>query len=232
MVRDGMHYGVGLGVTALLLGWLAGPIWFLPPALLAGFFLWFFRDPERLVPAAAGAIVSPADGRVTSIASAEVEGRPCRRVSIFLSVFDVHINRSPIAGTIRRVEYRKGLFLNALRAESADCNEHNVVTVEGEEQTVTFKQIAGVLARRIVFDKREGDRVACGERVGMIKFGSRVDVFFDPDARLQVKVGDHVRGGATILALLPAVVAAGPISRQEQPLRKQWSLVSPGAGRD
>ena len=94
------------------------------------------------------------------------------------------------------------------------------------------RQIAGLLARRIVFWKAVGESAARGERVGLIKFGSRVDVFFDPDARVQVKVGDHVRGGATILALLPAVVAAGPVSRQEQPLRKQWSLVSPGAGRD
>ena len=165
------------------------------------FFLWFFRDPQRQVPADSGAIVSPADGKVTDISTVEVEGVSRSRISIFLSVFDVHVNRSPIAGVIRKVEYRQGQFRNAMAAASADCNEQNIVTVEGESGQVVFKQIAGLLARRIVFNKKIGDQVARGERVGMIKFGSRVDVIFDREAAPQVKLGEHVRGGSSILAL-------------------------------
>jgi len=133
------------------------------------------------------------------------------RISIFLNVFNVHVNRSPIAGVIRDVRYQKGKFVNAMNAASADQNEQNVVTVEGEGQTVIFKQIAGLLARRIVFNKRVGDRVARGERVGLIKFGSRVDVLLDAAATPQIKVGDHVKGGSTVLALVaaPQLAAAG-----------------------
>jgi phosphatidylserine decarboxylase len=127
------------------------------------------------------------------------------RISIFLSVFDVHVNRSPIAGVIREVRYQRGKFLNAMGAHSAEENEQNIVTVEGEGRTVIFKQIAGLIARRIVFNLNVGDHVACGERVGLIKFGSRVDVLFDRDAAIQVKPGDRVKGGATVLAWLPVV---------------------------
>jgi phosphatidylserine decarboxylase len=203
MVRDGMYYGSGFVAAAIVLGWLAGP-WFSVPALaLAGFFLWFFRDPEREIPAVAGALVSPADGKVTDVSTVDVEGVPRRRISIFLNVFDVHVNRSPIAGVIRHVEYRKGTFHNAMGAASSEMNEQNIVTVEGEGHTIVFKQIAGLLARRIVFHKKVGDSVQRGERVGMIKFGSRTDVVFPADAEVAVKIGDHVAGGATILAMLP-----------------------------
>jgi len=216
MVRDGIYYGAGFVAAAILLGWLAGP-WFAVPALaLSGFFLWFFRDPERAIPAAAGALVSPADGKVTDISTLEVQGEPRRRISIFLNVFDVHVNRSPIAGVIRDVEYRRGSFHNAMGPTSSEMNEQNIVTVEGEEHTIVFKQIAGLLARRIVFDKKVGDRVERGERVGMIKFGSRADVIFPAEAEVAVKVGDHVAGGATILATLPVaregeLAAAGQV---------------------
>jgi phosphatidylserine decarboxylase len=125
-------------------------------------------------------------------------------MSIFLSVFDVHVNRSPIGGTIRDVRYQKGKFLDARSPLSAEQNEQNTVTIEGEGQTVVFKQIAGLLARRIVFNPKVGDRVARGQRIGLIKFGSRVDVMFDSNAKLNVKVEDRVQGGATVLALLPA----------------------------
>jgi phosphatidylserine decarboxylase len=197
-------------VAAGLLAWLLSPPWAAVPVALGVFFLWFFRDPERAIPGVPGAIVSPGDGRVTDVATVEVQGEPRTRISIFLSVFDVHVNRSPIAGVIRHVEYRKGLFKNALGAGSARCNEQNVVTVDDGRQAVVFKQIAGLLARRIVFSKRVGDSVARGERVGLIKFGSRVDVLFDPAATVQVKVGQHVAGGASILAMAPVITGVAP----------------------
>lgn len=209
MVRDGYYYALGMLMAALLVGWLTSPPWAVLPLGLGAFFLWFFRDPERVIPATLGAIVSPGDGRVTEVATVEIQGEPRTRISIFLSVFDVHVNRSPIAGVIRSVEYRKGLFKNALGAASAALNEQNVITVDDGRQTVVFKQIAGIIARRIVFTKKIGDSLARGERVGMIKFGSRVDVLFDPGAAVQVKVGQHVAGGSTILALAP-VTAANP----------------------
>jgi phosphatidylserine decarboxylase len=203
MVRDGIYYALAASAVGVLAGWFAGPWYGLAPLLLAGFFLWFFRDPERQVPALAGAVVSPADGRVTAVSPVEVEGQPRTRISIFLNVFDVHVNRAPIAGRIAKVEYRTGKFRNAMGAGSAVENEQNVVTVEGDGHTVVFKQIAGLLARRIVFWKAVGESTARGERVGLIKFGSRVDVFLDRAATLQVKVGDKVHGGSSVLAVLP-----------------------------
>jgi len=139
---------------------------------------------------------------VTDVSPVTLDGRQRTRISIFLNVFNVHVNRSPIAGVIRDVKYQTGKFMNAMNAASADQNEHNTVTVEGDGQTVVFKQIAGLLARRIIFDKKVGDRVQRGERVGLIKFGSRVDVIFDAAATLQVKVGDKVKGGSSVLAMV------------------------------
>ncbi|HYN15130.1 MAG TPA: phosphatidylserine decarboxylase [Terriglobales bacterium] len=209
MVRDGYYYALGLCVVAAVVGWLAGPLYVLVPLVLAAFFLWFFRDPERVIPAEAGAVVSPADGKVTDVGTAELDGRPHTRISIFLSVFDVHVNRSPVAGAITNVEYRHGRFRNAMSAASAVENEQNIVTVEGAGHRVIFKQIAGVLARRIVFTKKLGDRVERGERVGLIKFGSRTDILLDPAAEVHVAVGDRVRGGASVLAHLPPAETAG-----------------------
>jgi len=209
MVRDGFYYALGMGVVAAVVGWLAGPAYVVLPLVLAAFFLWFFRDPERVIPAEAGAVVSAADGKVTDIATVEVNGRPYTRISIFLSVFDVHVNRAPLAGVITNVEYRHGRFRNALSAASAVENEQNIVTVEGDGHTVVFKQIAGVLARRIVFTKKLGDRVERGERVGLIKFGSRTDVLLDLSAAVHVAVGDRVRGGSSVLAHLPPAETAG-----------------------
>jgi phosphatidylserine decarboxylase len=201
MVPDGYYYGLGFGIAGLVLGWIVSPVWAVPAVLLACFFLWFFRDPEREIPVTAGAVVSPGDGKVTDVSQILVNGSKKLRISIFLSVFDVHVNRSPIAGVIRDARYQRGKFINAMSAESASENEQNIVTVEGEGHTVIFKQIAGLLARRIVFSKKVGDHVARGERVGLIKFGSRVDVVLDADATPQVKIGDRVRGGASIVAL-------------------------------
>jgi phosphatidylserine decarboxylase len=211
MVRDAYYYALPLLAAAALIGWLTGPLWALPAVLLAAFFLWFFRDPDRVIPDGAGALVSPGDGKVTAVSPVMSNGVARLRISIFLNVFDVHVNRSPVAGIIREVQYQRGKFLNAMNAASADQNEQNLVTVEAEGQTVVFKQIAGLLARRIVFNKKVGDRVERGERVGLIKFGSRVDVLLDPSAAVEVKVGDRVKGGSSVLAYLNAVrpVAAG-----------------------
>lgn len=202
MVRDGYYYGLVLLAAALLVGWLTTPVWAVFPILLAAFFLWFFRDPERVIPGDAGAVVSPADGKVTDVSTVMANGKPVKRISIFLNVFNVHVNRSPVSGVIRGVRYQTGKFLNAMNALSAEHNEQNTVTVEGDGHTVTFKQIAGLLARRIVFTKNIGDRVERGERVGLIKFGSRVDVMLETSAEIGVKVGDHVKGGSSILAFL------------------------------
>ena len=203
MVRDGYFYGLGCLLAAGAIAWLAAWPYAIPLLLLAVFFLWFFRDPERQIPAVPGAIVSPGDGKVTDVSLITADGVSRRRISIFLSVFNVHVNRSPIAGVIRDIRYQRGQFLNAMSAQSAERNEQNIVTVEGEAGIVIFKQIAGLIARRIVFNFKVGDRLACGQRVGLIKFGSRVDVLFDSDAAIQVKLGDHVQGGATVLAVLP-----------------------------
>src|SRR6266404_2699489 len=204
MVRDGYFYGAGCLLAAVVIAWLAAWLYAVPVLLLGVFFLWFFRDPERQIPTLPGAIVAPGDGKVTDVSLVTAAGTPRTRISIFLSVFDVHVNRSPIAGVIRDVRYQRGKFLNAMRANSAEENEQNIVTIEGEGRTVIFKQIAGLIARRIVFNFKVGDHVACGERVGLIKFGSRVDVLIDRNAAIQVKLGDRVKGGATVLAVLPA----------------------------
>jgi phosphatidylserine decarboxylase len=202
MVRDGFYYGLGALVAAVLLG-LINPWLALPPLLLGAFFLWFFRDPERPIPNGSGIIVSPADGKVTAV-SPLPEDRRKQRISIFLNVFDVHVNRAPISGTITGLFYQKGKFGNAMSAGSSDLNEQNVVTVQGDNQTVIFKQIAGLLARRIVFNPRTGDRLERGQRVGLIKFGSRVDVVLDEKVDIKVKVGDRVAGGSSILGVLRA----------------------------
>jgi len=202
MVRDGYYYAVPLIAAAVLLGWLTRPAWSIIPCLLAFFFLWFFRDPERSIPQDAGAVVSPGDGKITDVSTVSVGNEKQTRLSIFLSVFDVHVNRSPIAGVIRDVRYQRGQYLNAMNKTSAELNEQNIVTVEGDGQTIVFKQIAGLLARRIVFYPNVGDRVERGQRVGLIKFGSRVDVLLDASAHVNVKVGDRVKGGASVLAYL------------------------------
>ncbi len=215
MVRDGYYYGAVLLIGGLLIGWATAPAWSIPCLLLAAFSLWFFRDPERVIPEAPGAIVSPADGKVTAVDPVVTEGRPCTRISIFLNVFDVHVNRSPIAGTIRDVRYQRGKFLNAMDETCADQNEQNVVTLEGEGHSVIFKQIAGLLARRIVFTKRPGDVVQRGERVGLIKFGSRTDVLLDPGARIEIKRGERVKGGSTVLGYFPPIPETVTVSASD-----------------
>jgi phosphatidylserine decarboxylase len=219
MVRDGYFYALALIGAAFLLGWLTHPVWAIIPCLLAIFFLWFFRDPERVIPQQPGAVVSPGDGKVTDVLTVTVGNERQLRVSIFLNVFDVHVNRSPIAGVIRDVRYQRGKYLNAMNRVSAEQNEQNIVTVQGDGQKVIFKQIAGLLARRIVFYPKVGDRLERGQRVGLIKFGSRVDVLLDGSARMNVKVGDRVKGGADILAYLQpqgVLTAAGSAPAKER----------------
>ena len=201
MVRDGIYYALGMLLVAAMIGWLSHSlILTLLPVLVAGFFLWFFRDPERMVPAEAGLVVAPADGKVTDVSSMQMNGVACTRISIFLSVFDVHVNRSPISGIIKSAVYKKGDFGNAMSESSADDNEQNIVTMEGEGMTVVFKQIAGLLARRIVFNYKPGDSLVRGQRVGLIKFGSRTDVIFPQAAEVKIKLGDRVKGGSSVLA--------------------------------
>ncbi|HEX8713803.1 MAG TPA: phosphatidylserine decarboxylase [Terracidiphilus sp.] len=203
MVRDGYIYGISLIAVAAVIDWATGNwAWGAIPLLLAAFFLWFFRDPERAIPAGDGLILSPADGLVTETARIDTPEGPRHRISIFLSVFDVHVNRSPIGGVLTRVAYQKGQYLNAMNPASAERNEQNLVTVGGTGMEVTFKQIAGLLARRIVFNFKEGDRVQAGQRVGLIKFGSRVDVLLPAQAVLRVSVGQRVKGGSSVLAAM------------------------------
>ena len=209
MVRDGYIYGLSLLAVAIVLAWATGNwAWSIAPVLLAAFFLWFFRDPERTIPTGPGLIVSPGDGLVTETAAIATPDGPRQRISIFLSVFDVHVNRSPIAGVLTSVRYQKGQYLNAMNPASADRNEQNIATVRGEDGVeITFKQIAGLLARRIVFKLREGDTVERGQRVGLIKFGSRVNVLLPAQAELRVRVGQRVKGGESVLATMASGVS-------------------------
>jgi len=207
MVRDGYFYGLALIGVAVVLRLVTHQWeWAVLPLLLAAFFLWFFRDPERRIPQQRGIIVSPADGKVTQVARVVTPEGSRLRVSIFLSVFDVHVNRSPVAGKLREVRYRKGEYLNAMNPVCAERNEQNLAVVDCEEgYQVAFTQIAGLLARRIVFNKRVGDELGRGERVGLIKFGSRTDVLLPGDAEPLVRPGDRVRGGASVIARISEI---------------------------
>lgn len=204
MVRDGFYYALGLGAVAAVLWYLAMPLALIAlPIILAAFFLWFFRDPNRVIPQEPGQIVSPADGLVTEAEWIETTSGNRLRLSIFLNVFDVHVNRSPVSGTVQVVELRAGQFLNAMKPESVLHNEQTLVVIDAGGYTVSFKQIAGLLARRIVCNVKAGDRVERGQRVGLIKFGSRVDVLLPAEAELKIKTGSRVRGGSTVLAVVP-----------------------------
>jgi phosphatidylserine decarboxylase len=197
IVPTGIYYALALTAAGLAAGWLAGPWFGLPWYLVAAFCLWFFRDPDREIPSGPVA-VAPADGRVMAV---KPEGPETSRISIFLNVFDVHVNRTPVGGVIRGVKYRKGRFLVASQERCSEENEQNVVTVETEDGLlVTFKQIAGLIARRIVFTKKPGDVVAKGERIGLMKFGSRMDVLFGPEWEIVVRTGQRVAAGTSVIA--------------------------------
>ena len=211
MIKDGIYYALGFTAAGALVSWLVNPWPALPLFILGAFCAWFFRDPERLIPAGPVA-VSPADGRVMSVVA---EGDRQTRISIFLNVFDVHVNRSPISGIITDITYKRGQFLVASREVASAENEQNILTVQaGDGTKVVFKQIAGLIARRIVCTKNVGDFVQAGERVGLIKFGSRVDVLLGPEWRVEVSPGARVSAGSSILArrageiVLPLPLAA------------------------
>lgn len=200
MVVDGIYYALGLLAGGAVVTWLLSWPWAVPFYLLAAFCLNFFRDPDREI-APGPVAVSPADGKVVALKTTEDGGN---RISIFLNVFDVHVNRTPIAGKVTCVSYKKGQFLAAGRADSSDANEQNVMTVDGvvggHPTRVVFKQIAGLIARRIVCYKKAGDMLTAGERIGLMKFGSRMDVFFGPEWEILVRVGQRVSAASTAIA--------------------------------
>jgi phosphatidylserine decarboxylase len=188
--------------AALLIQWYVAAIIL---SALAAFLLNFFRDPQRTGSERHVDVLSAADGTVVAIkdvGDGEIWPGLTRQISIFMSVFDVHVNRAPITGKIIHYRYNPGKKIAAFNEKSSIENEQNLVVIQGAHAIVAFKQIAGLLARRIVFDKREGDEVARGERVGMIKFGSRVDMFFPPTAKINVKMRDKVKVGLTVVAEL------------------------------
>lgn len=203
MVKDGIYYGLGFGLAALAVGLIFSPPWAVPLAILAAFCLYFFRDPHREIPDGPVA-VSPADGVIVHIRDTPDGGN---RVSIFLNVFDVHINRSPIAGRIVEAEYNHGRFMMAHKADASEANERNALTIEPDDPNLSplkVTQIAGLVARRIVCYKKVGDPVKKGERFGLIKFGSRTDLHLGPEWRLEVIKGQRVAGGSSIIARLEA----------------------------
>lgn len=208
IIRDGIYYACGLALVGIVLSYFLTP-WAGVPFYVAGLFcLYFFRDPERVAPAG-DVMVAPADGKVVSIREL---GPGETRISIFLNIFDVHVNRTPIPGKVTGVVYQKGKFLNASHDAASTENEQNTLIVEGENTRVVCRQIAGLIARRIVCYKKAGDAVRAAERIGYIKFGSRVDVLFGPEWSPAVKIGDRVSAGASVLAN-----RAGPRRPSESP---------------
>jgi len=199
MVRDGIPYvaiPLVLALAPVIFGfWLLA----IPFVAIAAFMAYFFRDPHRTIPTEPGIIVAPADGLVTIVRLADGRENPESLVSIFLSPLDVHINRSPISGVITKISYKKGQYLMATKEASRVLNEQNTLTIQGDGLTVRCTQIAGILARRIVCWKHEGEGVKCGERFGMIKFSSRTDVLLPPQVEVVVREGMRVRGGVTIV---------------------------------
>ena len=198
MVIDGILYGLGSFAGGALAAWLTGVSLVALPFFIFGVFcLYFFRDPDRNVPQGPHA-VSPADGKVMAV---KPENGEITRISIFLNVFDVHVNRSPVGGRIADVQYRRGSFLVASKETASVENEQNVVTMETADGVrVIYKQIAGLIARRIVFNKAAGDTVAMGERIGLMKFGSRMDVLLGPEWDILVAPGQRVVAGESLLA--------------------------------
>jgi phosphatidylserine decarboxylase len=200
MIKDGYKFAAApvlLGVVAFGLrwNWIGGVLIFL------GFFvLFFFRDPNRTPPPDTNTIVSPADGRVMEVVEESLGGKPGRRISVFLSIFDVHVNRSPVAGKITAIEYRTGKFYAAMRGKASAENEQNAFHVATDRGEVVFKQIAGWVARRIICWKSVGDSVVRGERVGMIRFGSRMDIWLPEGVEILVRNGQHVAAGSSALA--------------------------------
>jgi phosphatidylserine decarboxylase len=203
MVKEGFYFGLPpllAGILALAFWSTRGTVVGVLLILLALFVFSFFRNPDRNVPSEPGVFVSPADGRVVIVKDEEFAGRPGTRVSIFLAVWNVHINRSPAAGTITRLEYKPGKFMAAWAASASLENEQNVFVLASEHGEIMFKQIAGYIARRVVSWKKPGESVARGERIGLMRFGSRMDIWLPEHAEVAVQVGDNVKGGTSVLA--------------------------------
>jgi phosphatidylserine decarboxylase len=202
---SGWPFIIGALGLALIAAFLISPTLGVVLAALSAFFLFFFRDPERVVTAAPNAVLSPADGRVMIGGPSTSHDFPSDRwqqISVFLSPMDVHVNRMPVSGRLTKVEYHPGRFLPAYKADAGDLNEFTEVAVDIGGQTVVFRQIVGILARRVVCRAKVGDEVKAGDRFGVMKFGSRMDVFLPPNAVIRVKVGDKVVAGVTVLAEL------------------------------
>ncbi|HML18539.1 MAG TPA: phosphatidylserine decarboxylase [Bryobacteraceae bacterium] len=200
MVKEAYKFAIPpllLGGICLILGWKwpAGVLIF-----LGLFVFYFFRDPEREIPTDPRVVVSPADGHVVEIVDEEFESKMGHRISIFLSIWDVHVQRAPAAGRIAKVVHRPGKFFGAYRSAASRENEQNIIYVDAPKGTLVFKQIAGAIARRVLCWKQPGDAVAIGERVGMIRFGSRVDVWFPMESQVTVKRGQFAKGGETVIA--------------------------------
>ena len=205
MVKEGYYFGVPpllLGVAAFLAHWTLAASLLLG---LAALIFYFFRDPERVIPGDPGAVVSPADGRVVVVTDETHAERPGTRISIFLAIWNVHVNRSPAQGTIASLQYCPGKFLAAMREGASAENEQNVISLSTAAGEMIFKQIAGVIARRVVCWKEPGDRVERGERIGLVRFGSRVDLWVPREAQLLVAVGHSVKGGSSVVARWPAL---------------------------
>jgi len=207
MVKEGYWFGLPLlaigGVSLALrtpLSMTIGAVL----AFLALFIFYFFRNPDRKIPMEPGVVVSPADGRVVVVKDEENAGRPGKRISVFLAIWNVHVNRSPAAGTITRLEYKPGKFMAAWAEKASLENEQNVFTLSSEYGEIVFKQIAGWVARRVVSWKKTGDSVGRGELVGLVRFGSRVDLWLPESAEIAVKVGDNVKGGSSVIARMLA----------------------------
>jgi phosphatidylserine decarboxylase len=203
----GLPFIIGALVVAVAAGAIGGWLFALPLLLLSAFFAFFFRDPDRHAPPATSDddVLSPADGRVLFAGPAMADAAPpgsWRQVSIFLSPMDVHVNRVPASGRVTRVTLTRGRFLPAYRREAATINERSEIWIDHDGQTIVARQIVGILARRVVCRLDEGARVQAGARLGIMKFGSRMDVFVPEDAVITVKVGEMVRGGETVIAVL------------------------------
>jgi len=202
MVSDAYRFIIPLLIIALALYALSGPWAACLPILLAAFVSYFFRNPARAIPGGAKLVVSPADGKVVKVAAVEQGSETRCQVSIFLNVFDVHVNRAPIEGELEKLEYRRGRFKVASKDEASRVNEQNVLTIRGPDATLVMKQIAGLIARRVVCWKKAGQKMERGEVIGLIRFGSRVDLLLPENASVLVCVGDRVKGGSSVIAEL------------------------------
>jgi phosphatidylserine decarboxylase len=200
MVKDAYRFALPpliAGIVCVAIGWKwpGGVLIF-----LGLFVFYFFRDPKRTIPSDPDAVVSPADGHVVEIVDEPFASVPGKRVTIFLAVWDVHVQRAPVAGSIAKVEYRPGKFLAAFRSRASEENEQNVISMDTAKGRLVFKQIAGAIARRVICWKQPGEKVALGERVGLIRFGSRVDIWLPAEAQIVAQRGQKVKGGESILA--------------------------------